>query len=79
MLKSKIVNQYRYKEFQEIPQSKLWEFVGPITSTKKDAAILETWVNHFQSLKIPFIIIKREYASYNGRALGKFLVTEKKV
>ena len=64
----KIIKRYRYKEFLEIPKSKLWEFVGPIFGMKfqgqDDEEILNTWINYFKSVKVPYIVVKRTAKDY---------------
>ena len=75
MLKN-IIARYRYKEFKEIPESKLHEFVGPII-TKGNMKILATWVKHFESMKVPFVITKHKAPYREGQIVdAKFLVCE---
>lgn len=74
-----IISQYRYKEFQEIPEERLHEFVGPII-TEKDRAILQTWINHLKSMNIPFILVKRKdhLKSKDRMVTANFLICERK-
>ena len=74
-----IVNRYRMKEFKEIPKGKLWRFVGPIIN-RKDQGTLQTWMDHFKSVKVPFVVIKETITNRQGRkVVAKYLVCEQKV
>jgi len=56
----KIIHTFMPKEYKKIPSGKLWDFVGPIV-TSKDRKILRSWQNHFEELKIPYRIIEYEH------------------
>lgn len=76
---TEVQKRYRWKQFQEIPQSKLWEFIGPITTSQKDIAILATWEQHFKSVKVPYVVIKRLFSDFKGlRVMAKFIVCERR-
>ena len=76
MLKN-IKGQFRYKAFQEIPESKLWEFVGPIV-TAKDREILASWRQHFKTMRVPHVIIQRKTKYRDSQVVtARFLVCEK--
>ena len=76
MLKN-IKGQYRYKEFLEIPESKLHEYVGPIV-TAKDREILATWRRHFKSVRVPYVVTQRKIVYSDRQSIvAKFLACEK--
>lgn len=78
-----VVSRFMFKEFQEIPKNRLWEFIGPII-TLEDEEILKTWMRHFKDTKTPHIVVKRNNtqndADYFYRSkYVKWLICERKV
>lgn len=80
---SEIVNRFMFREFKEIPKLKLWEFIGPII-TLKDHEILRSWMQYFRSVKVPYIVVKKDSRAYHEHIIPgisniKWLICERKV
>ena len=45
------------EEFAKIPENKIMDFIPRVHSLEMH--ILNTWQNHFEKLKVPYVITKR--------------------
>ena len=56
-----IIKRFMTKKFMEIPKHKLVDIVPLIVTTRPgEMAILESWEEHFRSVKEPYAITERE-------------------
>jgi len=72
-----IIKHFMTKEFNEIPKYKLVDFLPLIVTIRpREMAILESWEEHFRSVKVPYAITERvidhhTHGNVRARALWK--------